>query len=67
MLEVVRFHAGDDADLGRDLEESPIALVCFDDQQLARVPSGVRADLIDLSADDETRMQPGLGKNKGQH
>ena len=67
MLDVVGLDARHDPELGRQVQEGPVALVGLDDEQLTGVPGGVRPDLVHLAADDEARVQAGLDEHEGEH
>ena len=55
VVEVVGLDVGDDRGFGRELEERAVALVGLDDEPLAVVVRGVRADLVEVAADEEAR------------
>ena len=73
VLEVVGLDAGDQRDLGAELEERAVALVGLDDEPPTvtaaagrRVPDGVPAG-AQLAADDERRPETGLAEHEREH
>ena len=54
-LEMVGFDVGDDRDLGTERQERPVGLVALDHEPLAVGPHRARADLVDVTTDDERR------------
>ncbi len=55
VVEMVGLDVGDDRRLGLELEERAVALVGLDDEPVALVVRRVRADLVEVAADDEAR------------
>ena len=67
VVEVVGFDVRDDGGLGRELEERAVALVGFHDHPLAVVVRGVRADFVEIAADDERRSPARRAQDQRQH
>jgi hypothetical protein len=67
VVEMIREHRGDDGVVRRQLEEGSVALVGFDHEPLARVEHGVRADLVQITADEEARAPARRAQDEREH
>ena len=64
---VVELHVGHDRDLGAQEQQAAVALVGLGDEPLARAHAGVGADVVELAADEEGRVEAGLAQHVGDH
>src|SRR6266536_80596 len=62
-VEMVRLDVRDDGDVGRQLEEGAVVLVRLRDEEVAPAQARVRAEDADPTADDDRRIEAGLGQN----
>jgi hypothetical protein len=62
---VVGVDVGDDASTGIQVQEGRVALVGLDDDVVARAQAGVGARAVQPAADDEGRVDAGLGQHAG--
>ena len=68
VLDVVRLDVRDQHGFRGQLDERAVALVGLDDEKVATaVPHRTGADLVELAADDERRVQSGLDEHEREH
>ena len=67
VVEVVGLDVGEDGAGEGQLEVGAVALVGLDHQPPPAGPVRARAHLVQVAADDEARIEPGLGQHHGQH
>ena len=60
---MVRLDVGDDRDDRRQLQEGPVVLVGFGDEVVALAQPRVGPEDVDLAADDDRRVEAGLGQD----
>ena len=63
MIEVFGVDVGDDRDGRGQLEERAVALVGLGDEEIPGAEAGVRAQRVDLTADDDRRVEAGLAQH----